>query len=190
MAVGAPRPDWAEIDPNIWNNSKIYVDSYAGAMAESGDLLDSKAKIEMELGAFICQEKPQNGTQRTIFKSLGLAVEDLVAAKMTFEQVGSNSEKVPFEVLDKDQTKAKIAEVTSQKFVKPLRIVSNKVTNFECEAMLVNYDIMVCELKTNSTNLALIYKAKTGQLVKILDLALVQVLTTEKLNFYNSLHVE
>ena len=190
MAVGAPRPDWAEIDPKIWNNSKIYVDSYAGALAESGDLLDSKAEIEMELGTFICQEKPQNGTQRTIFKSLGLAVEDLVAAKMTFEQVGSNSEKVPFELLDKDQTKAKIAEVIGQKFVKPLRIARNKVTNFECEAMLVNSEIMVCELKTNSSNLALIYKAKTGQLVKILDLELVQDSPSQTLKFYNSMHVE
>ena len=74
--------------------------------------------------------------------------------------------------------------------MKPLRIARNKVTNFECEAMLVNSEIMVCELKTNSSNLALIYKAKTGQLVKILDLELVQDSPSQKLKFYNSLHVE
>ena len=48
MAVGAPRPEWSEIDPDIWNNSQVYVDSYSGAMAESGDLIESKASIKVK----------------------------------------------------------------------------------------------------------------------------------------------
>ena len=48
---------------------------------------------------------------------------------------------------------------------------SNKVTNLSCEAFLLeDLQVMVCELKTNSTCLALIYKAATGELEAILDI--------------------
>ena len=53
MAVGAPRPDWAETDPEIWKESLVFVDSFAGAKTEAGDLIQSKCNVENELGAFI-----------------------------------------------------------------------------------------------------------------------------------------
>ena len=55
MAVGAPRPDWAETEPQIWKESIVYVDSFAGANAEAGDLIQSECEVEDELGAFINQ---------------------------------------------------------------------------------------------------------------------------------------
>ncbi len=48
-AVGAPRPDWRELDDAAMANVVI-VDSRAGAMAESGDVLLSGARIHAELG--------------------------------------------------------------------------------------------------------------------------------------------
>ena len=53
MAVGAPRPDWAEIEPQVWKESKVFVDSFAGAKTESGDLIQSNCDVEDELGGFI-----------------------------------------------------------------------------------------------------------------------------------------
>ena len=48
---------------------------------------------------------------------------------------------------------------------------SNKVTNLSCEAFLLeDLEVMVCELKTISAGIALIYKAKTGELQVILDM--------------------
>ena len=57
---------------------------------------------------------------------------------------------------------------------------SNKVTNLSCEAFLLeDLEVMVCELKTTSTGLALIYKAKTGELQVILDIHEIQDMPDE-----------
>ena len=57
MAVGAPRPEWSEIDPDIWNTSQVYVDSFSGALAESGDLIESKAPIKVKNNFLQYQKK-------------------------------------------------------------------------------------------------------------------------------------
>ena len=57
MAVGAPRPDWAEIEPKIWKESLVYVDSFAGAKTEAGDLIQSNCEVTDELGGFIKKGK-------------------------------------------------------------------------------------------------------------------------------------
>ena len=44
-AVGACRPDWAEIDPELMRSSILYVDSREGALKESGDVILSKVKL-------------------------------------------------------------------------------------------------------------------------------------------------
>jgi ornithine cyclodeaminase/alanine dehydrogenase-like protein (mu-crystallin family) len=83
-AVGASRPDWRELDDNVMKNVVI-VDSYEGAAKESGDVIRSGAKPFAELGEIL------NGTKRvepgatTIFKSLGMAVEDVAAARLVYE---------------------------------------------------------------------------------------------------------
>jgi thiomorpholine-carboxylate dehydrogenase len=83
-AVGASRPDWRELDDEAMRNVVI-VDSYEGARKESGDVILSGATPFAELGEIL------NGTKRiepgatTIFKSLGMAVEDVAAAKLVYE---------------------------------------------------------------------------------------------------------
>lgn len=41
-AVGACRPDWSEIEPELMRSSVLYVDSREGALKESGDVILSK----------------------------------------------------------------------------------------------------------------------------------------------------
>jgi ornithine cyclodeaminase/alanine dehydrogenase-like protein (mu-crystallin family) len=83
-AVGASRPDWRELDDAAMRNVVI-VDSYEGARKESGDVILSGATPFAELGEIL------NGTKRiepgatTIFKSLGMAVEDVAAAKLVYD---------------------------------------------------------------------------------------------------------
>jgi ornithine cyclodeaminase/alanine dehydrogenase-like protein (mu-crystallin family) len=82
-AVGASRPDWRELDDDAMRNVVI-VDSYEGARNEAGDVILSGATPFAELGEIL------NGTKRvepgatTIFKSLGMAVEDLAAARLVY----------------------------------------------------------------------------------------------------------
>jgi ornithine cyclodeaminase/alanine dehydrogenase-like protein (mu-crystallin family) len=82
-AVGACRPDWRELDDEAMSNV-VFVDSREGAMKESGDLILSGAKIYAELGEALAAKVPSHGNETTIFKSLGMAVEDIAAATLVY----------------------------------------------------------------------------------------------------------
>ena len=85
-AVGACRPDWRELDDDAMGNV-VYVDSREAAMKESGDLILSGAKIYAELGEALAGEVPLRANETTIFKSLGMAVEDIAAALLVYRSV-------------------------------------------------------------------------------------------------------
>ena len=82
-AIGACRPDWRELDDDAMNNV-VFVDSREGALKESGDLILSGAKIYAELGEALAGKVPSRLNETTIFKSLGMAVEDIVAALLVY----------------------------------------------------------------------------------------------------------
>jgi len=82
-AVGACRPDWRELDDEAMANV-VFVDSREGAMKESGDVILSGAKIYAELGEALASKVPSRANETTIFKSLGLAVEDIAAALLVY----------------------------------------------------------------------------------------------------------
>ena len=82
-AIGACRPDWRELDDAAMRNV-VYVDSRAGALKESGDIILSHAKIYAELGELFARKVPPRADETTIFKSLGMAVEDLAAALLVY----------------------------------------------------------------------------------------------------------
>jgi ornithine cyclodeaminase/alanine dehydrogenase-like protein (mu-crystallin family) len=79
--VGASRPDWRETDDEAMANV-LFVDSREGAMKESGDVVLSGAKIYAELGEALAGKVPTRANETTIFKSLGMAVEDIAAAML------------------------------------------------------------------------------------------------------------
>jgi ornithine cyclodeaminase/alanine dehydrogenase-like protein (mu-crystallin family) len=94
-AVGACRPDQREMDTALVTRGRLYVDSRAGALAEAGDILipiaegalDASA-IVGELGEVVAGRAPGRTSPRevTIFKSLGMAVEDLAAARLAYDR--------------------------------------------------------------------------------------------------------
>lgn len=86
IAVGSCRPTQRELDPALVQRSRLIVDSRAAALQEAGDVVMgiaegrwTEAHIAAELG-----ELPTRKDVReiTVFKSLGLAVEDLFAAHL------------------------------------------------------------------------------------------------------------
>jgi len=87
-AVGAPRPTWRELDDAAMANV-IVVDSRDAAITESGDVIGSKAVIAAELGELLGGHKIVKRDATTVFKSLGLAVEDIAAARLVFERIGN-----------------------------------------------------------------------------------------------------
>jgi ornithine cyclodeaminase/alanine dehydrogenase-like protein (mu-crystallin family) len=85
-AVGACRPDWHELDDEAMSNV-VFVDSREGAMKESGDVILSGAKIYAELGEALSGKVPSRANETTVFKSLGMAVEDIAAAMLVYRSV-------------------------------------------------------------------------------------------------------
>ena len=82
-AVGAPRPDWRELDDEVLRRARVYVDSREAAMKESGDVI-AAGEIFAEVGEVVSGAKPgrQSDEEVTLFKSLGLAVEDVATAEL------------------------------------------------------------------------------------------------------------
>ncbi len=82
VSVGATRPTQQEMDPALVARSRLFVDSRAAALKESGDVIPfGDAHIVAELGeATAVRNSPDE--EVTIFKSLGLAVEDVAAAHL------------------------------------------------------------------------------------------------------------
>src|SRR6266404_341009 len=85
-AIGACRPDWRELDDQAMSNV-IFVDSREGALKESGDVILSGAKIYAELGEALAGKVPSRANETTVFKSLGMAVEDIAAAMLVYRTV-------------------------------------------------------------------------------------------------------
>uniref|UniRef100_A0A668A482 Ketimine reductase mu-crystallin n=1 Tax=Myripristis murdjan TaxID=586833 RepID=A0A668A482_9TELE len=85
-AVGACRPDWRELDDALMKEAVVYADSKEGAKAESGDIILSGAEVFAELGDILNGTSPAHREKTTVFKSLGMGLEDAVSAKLVFDR--------------------------------------------------------------------------------------------------------
>ncbi|MGE5209230.1 MAG: ornithine cyclodeaminase family protein [Alphaproteobacteria bacterium] len=83
-AVGACRPDWRELDDEAMQRAIVFVDSREAALQESGDVILSGATIYAELGEALAGNVPPRANETTIFKSLGMAVEDIATATLVY----------------------------------------------------------------------------------------------------------
>ena len=82
--VGSPRPNWRELDDAAMRNSLV-VDSREAALQESGDVILSGAAIYAEIGEIFAGLKPAPASETTIFKSVGLAIEDVATARLVYD---------------------------------------------------------------------------------------------------------
>jgi ornithine cyclodeaminase/alanine dehydrogenase-like protein (mu-crystallin family) len=94
-AVGAFTPQNRELDSEAIARSRVVVDTYGGALAEAGDLLKPLAEgridrehIVADLHAALKDPAAirRSATEITLFKSVGCALEDMVAARLLLER--------------------------------------------------------------------------------------------------------
>jgi ornithine cyclodeaminase/alanine dehydrogenase-like protein (mu-crystallin family) len=88
-AVGASRPDWRELDDEVLRRARIYVDSREAAGKESGDIIAAgMQRVVGEIGEVVVGTTPgrQFAAEITLFKSLGLAVEDVATAHLVYHK--------------------------------------------------------------------------------------------------------
>lgn len=94
MSVGACRPTQREMDPALVARARLFVDSRGAALVESGDVVLGIQEgrfgpdhIVAEVGEVVNgAEGRRSDTEVTIFKSLGLAVEDVTAADLAYRR--------------------------------------------------------------------------------------------------------
>jgi thiomorpholine-carboxylate dehydrogenase len=86
-AIGATRPDWRELDDDLVSRARVFVDSREAATKESGDVIAART-VAGEIGEVVLGTKPgrANAAQITVFKSVGVAVEDVASAALVFER--------------------------------------------------------------------------------------------------------
>jgi ornithine cyclodeaminase len=91
--VGAALRTSAEADTEVVKRSRFYIDYRISAMAQAGELLNAieqgaitKEHIIGEIGEVLAGQKPgrQSATDITVYKSLGVAAQDLAAASCAF----------------------------------------------------------------------------------------------------------
>ena len=85
--MGAFQPDKRELDEMTMRSSRVVVDERHAAFAEAGELTGLRPEDTAELGEVLDGRAPgrQDDTERTVFKSVGNAVQDLVVCARVYE---------------------------------------------------------------------------------------------------------
>jgi ornithine cyclodeaminase len=93
-AIGSYTPEMAEVPPETILRAKVFVDSRSAVLAEAGDLIQpirngliAEAHVRAELGEIILGRKAGRGSDSeiTYFKSVGVAVQDAIAAQLALK---------------------------------------------------------------------------------------------------------
>ncbi|UCE65894.1 MAG: ornithine cyclodeaminase family protein [Candidatus Zixiibacteriota bacterium] len=93
--IGSHTPNARELDTNLIKRSRLVADSYEACLKEAGDIMIpieegaiDKSHMYAELGEVVTGKKPgrRNDTDITVFKSNGLAIQDVAAAKLVYDK--------------------------------------------------------------------------------------------------------
>lgn len=89
--VGSFSPSKRESDDEAVLRSRIFVDTFEGALSEAGDIVDpltrgliDRSRIEAQLADLVCGRARGrvSGEEIILFKSVGTAIEDLAASRL------------------------------------------------------------------------------------------------------------
>ncbi len=96
--VGAFTPEMRESDDALVGRAEVFVDTFAGALQEAGDLVQPIAAgaivrehVRAELADLVSGRHPGRSSAAavTLFKSVGTALEDLCAARLVYDRAVS-----------------------------------------------------------------------------------------------------
>jgi ornithine cyclodeaminase/alanine dehydrogenase-like protein (mu-crystallin family) len=98
-AIGSYTPEMVEVPAETIQGAKVFADSRSAVLAEAGDLIQPirsgliiEAHILAELGEIVLGRKPgrQSEEEVTYFKSVGVAVQDAMAAQLALKNARAN----------------------------------------------------------------------------------------------------
>ena len=84
IAVGATGSTVRELDDEVMQSSYIVAECRAAAERESGDIVLSGSKVNAEIGEILAGKVAAPLGGRILFKSVGMAIEDLTAARIAW----------------------------------------------------------------------------------------------------------
>ncbi len=91
IAVGATGATMRELDDEVMRTSFIVAECKAAAERESGDVRMSGSTVDAEVGAIAAGSTATPKDGRIVFKSVGMAIEDLTAARLVWQSRASVS---------------------------------------------------------------------------------------------------
>ena len=92
-AVGAATPNRRELDDEAMRGA-VVVESREAAMREAGDILLAKAQVSAEIGELLSGGVIETSGRPVVFKSVGIAIEDIAAAKLVYQAAVSDAGKM------------------------------------------------------------------------------------------------
>jgi ornithine cyclodeaminase len=84
-AIGAYTPEMAELPPALLRRAFVVVDDREAAAAEAGDLLQAQRTPDATAADVLAGARPERDRDVTVFKSVGIASQDVVAAVAALE---------------------------------------------------------------------------------------------------------
>ncbi|MGC8633598.1 MAG: ornithine cyclodeaminase family protein [Candidatus Limnocylindrales bacterium] len=101
-AIGAYTPAMCELPADLFGTaSLVVVDRRDAAMAEAGDLIravradPSLERRLVEIGELLATGRPVERSGRTVFKSVGIAAQDLAVARLAVERAKGSPAAIP-----------------------------------------------------------------------------------------------
>jgi ornithine cyclodeaminase/alanine dehydrogenase-like protein (mu-crystallin family) len=85
LAVGATGAVLRELDDEAMQSSYIVAESRSCAERESGDVRLSGSKVHAEIGEILSGSIAVPTNRHIVFKSVGMAIEDLTAARLVWQ---------------------------------------------------------------------------------------------------------
>jgi thiomorpholine-carboxylate dehydrogenase len=85
LAVGATGASLRELDDEAMQSSFVVAESRSCAERESGDVILSGVKVQAEIGEILSGTLAAPAAARIVFKSVGMAIEDLTAARLVWQ---------------------------------------------------------------------------------------------------------
>lgn len=90
-AVGAFTPEMAELPPGLVQRAYVIVDDVDAAAAEAGDLIQAGRSPDTTLRDLLAESAPPVSSEATVFKSVGVAAQDVAAAHRALSNAAERS---------------------------------------------------------------------------------------------------
>ena len=90
-AIGSHHPSMQEISGEVLQKAVVVVDQIEAAMKEAGEVINAvdqqkiKRESVIEIGSWLLKKSPHVQEQLTVFKSVGLAIQDLAVAQVVYQ---------------------------------------------------------------------------------------------------------